>query len=191
MSIRCLLHWLLCTSSTFIGVISFKFTSTRNFGTTSQQTRLSMIDTRIGSMLTLSRFMIEEARSNPELQELESLMTSIQIASKTISELIARAGTIDLCGNTVSISTNTSNLYDAASMVLKNSLRFTGKLGILTVSEEDRNPILIEEDWNSNYIAVFDPLDGAMNIDVGVVTGTIFSVYRETFSDCLIEYGMQ
>ena len=57
------------------------------------------------------------------------------------------------------------------------------------MSQDDRNPILVEEDWNSKYIAVFDPLDGALNIDVGVVTGTIFGIFREDIKDCLIDYG--
>jgi fructose-1,6-bisphosphatase I len=37
----------------------------------------------------------------------------------------------------------------------------------------DESPILIEESWNSKYIAVFDPLDGSTNIDVGIVTGIV------------------
>ena len=57
------------------------------------------------------------------------------------------------------------------------------------MSEDDRNPILMEEDWNSKYIAVFDPLDGSLNIDVGVVTGTIFGIFKEDVHDILIDYG--
>ena len=44
-----------------------------------------------------------------------------------------------------------------------------GKIGLLAFADE--SPILIEESWNSKYIAVFDPLDGSTNIDVGIVTG--------------------
>lgn len=44
-----------------------------------------------------------------------------------------------------------------------------GKIGLLAFANE--SPILIEEAWNSKYIAVFDPLDGSTNIDVGIVTG--------------------
>ena len=32
----------------------------------------------------------------------------------------------------------------------------------------NEQPMLIEESWNSKYIAIFDPLDGATNIDVGI-----------------------
>ena len=46
-------------------------------------------------------------------------------------------------------------------------------------------PLLIEEAWNSPYITVFDPLDGALNIDVGIVTGTIFGIFKEK-EECLV-----
>jgi fructose-1,6-bisphosphatase I len=36
---------------------------------------------------------------------------------------------------------------------------------------ENEEPVIVEEGWNSKYVAVFDPLDGASNIDVGIVTG--------------------
>ena len=48
--------------------------------------------------------------------------------------------------------------------------------------------MLVEEAWNSKYVAVFDALDGASNIDVGIVTGTIFSIYKEN-EECLVDYG--
>ena len=47
----------------------------------------------------------------------------------------------------------------------------SGKIGLLAFADE--SPILIEESWNSKYIAVFDPLDGSTNIDVGIVTGIV------------------
>jgi fructose-1,6-bisphosphatase I len=53
--------------------------------------------------------------------------------------------------------------------ILHNNI--SGKIGLLAFAEE--SPILIEESWNSKYIAVFDPLDGSTNIDVGIVTGIV------------------
>ena len=41
--------------------------------------------------VTLSRYMCEVARANPELQDLETLMSSVQTACKTIGSLVARA----------------------------------------------------------------------------------------------------
>ena len=48
--------------------------------------------------MTLSRFMIEATRSNPDHADFESLMASIQIACKTIAHLVSRAGICDLTG---------------------------------------------------------------------------------------------
>eukprot|EP01035_Chromulina_nebulosa_P022317 gene22317-28901_t len=140
--------------------------------------------------MTLSRFMIEATRSNEDHADLESLIESIQLACKTISNLVSRSGITDLTGLNISpmdLEDKQNSLYQLSNQVLKNSLRFTGKLGVLTAEDEDQ-PILIEEAWNSKYLAVFDPLDGASNIDIGIVTGTIFGIFKET-NECLQDYG--
>mgnify|MGYP002847393423 CR=1 FL=1 len=46
--------------------------------------------------MTLTRFMIDVSRKDPSLQDLESLMSSIQMGCKTIASLVQRAG-IKLC----------------------------------------------------------------------------------------------
>jgi fructose-1,6-bisphosphatase I len=162
-----------------------------------------------GSIMTLSRFMIEATRTNPDHADFESLIASIQIACKTIANLVSRAGISDLTGlqssskrfdaNPMGGSATTSttglgdsamsaSLYDMANTVLKNSLRFTGKIGVVSPTNEGDQPLLVEEAWNSKYVAVFDALDGASNIDVGIVTGTIFGIFKET-DECLTDFG--
>eukprot|EP00981_Chlorochromonas_danica_P010311 scaffold3107_cov176-Ochromonas_danica.AAC.8 len=142
--------------------------------------------------MTLSRFMIEATRHDPDHADLESLIESIQIACKTIANMLSRSGMSDLTGYQEDFEEafrdKPSNaMYNVAMKVLKNSLRFTGKVGIVPF-ENEPNPILIDEAWNSKYISVFDPLDGALNIDVGIVTGTIFGIFREE-EECLVDYG--
>ncbi len=46
------------------------------------------------------------------------------------------------------------------------------------VSEENDDPIIIEEAYRGEYCVVMDPLDGSSNIDCGVSIGTIFGIYR-------------
>lgn len=53
-----------------------------------------------------------------------------------------------------------------------------GKLGVIASEEED-HPVLVEEAFNSKYVAVFDPLDGSSNIDAAISTGTIFGIFEE------------
>lgn len=36
----------------------------------------------------------------------------------------------------------------------------------------------MDENNNSKYVVLMDPLDGSSNIDVNVSVGTIFSIYR-------------
>ncbi len=87
--------------------------------------------------------------------------------------------------------------------IMKDALRFSGKVGVLASEEEDKpvsvdegitekyrevgyfpkttqftNDVLIEE-MNGKYIAVFDPLDGSSNVDAGIPTGTIFGIFED------------
>lgn len=143
-----------------------------------------------GNIMTLNRFMIEATRSDPDHGDFESLMTSIQLACKTVANALSSQGVVDLGGvRTSTISTGELlQPYDYANYVFKNSLRFTGKIGMLAASEDDEKPAIVEEAWNSKYIAVVDPLDGSENIDVGIATGSIFGVYKEK-QECLTEFG--
>lgn len=51
---------------------------------------------------------------------------------------------------------------DIFSMCLRNC----GRTGVIA-SEEEEQPIAVEETTSGNYIVVFDPLDGSSNIDAG------------------------
>jgi len=171
--------------------------------------------------MTLSRFMIESTRSNPDHADLESLMSSIQIACKAIAtNVVSKAGIVTLDGQEHYASSSSSSrssssssssssgdgslshadagqaIFDRANSVLKSALRFTGKLGVLSGStagdnnskSNNNHPMLIEEAWNSKYVAVFDPLDGSDNIDAGISTGTIFGIFTEA-EECLVDFG--
>ena len=46
------------------------------------------------------------------------------------------------------------------------------------VSEENDDPVIIEEAYRGQYCVVMDPLDGSSNIDCGVSIGTIFGIYK-------------
>lgn len=137
-----------------------------------------------GNVMTLTRFMIEATRNNPDHADMESLIASIQMACKTIANLVSRAGISDLTGlqaggSSINIQGEEQKKLDVISNnVLKNALRFTGKLGVIASEEED-HPVLVEEAYNSKYIAVFDPLDGSSNIDAAISTGTIFGIFKE------------
>jgi len=153
--------------------------------------------------VTLSRYVLEMARANPEkpdLVELVSVMSSIERACKTISNLvrtapIQQAALLGLEGDGASINVQgeeQKKLDVITNTVLKNALRFSGKMAVLASEEEDEpvgvdetpealysydKEVIIEE--GQKYVAVFDPLDGSSNVDANIPTGTIFGIFEE------------
>ena len=95
-----------------------------------------------------------------------------------------------------------TNSLVVTNNILKNALKYSGKVGTLASEEEDV-PINIEKtpkyvrgdeklqttqfnsavltDVTSDYVAVFDPLDGSSNVDAGIPTGTIFGIFEGIF----------
>jgi fructose-1,6-bisphosphatase I len=141
--------------------------------------------------VTLTRFMNEVARLNPDLRELTTLFGAIETACKAIANLVKRSqlpsseslglqGAINVQGE------DQKKLDVITNDLLKRALRFTGRIGVLASEEEDEpvdltvgtaaSEIIIEE--GEKYVAVFDPLDGSSNVDAGIPTGTIIGVYE-------------
>jgi hypothetical protein len=84
----------------------------------------------------ITRYLIEATRSNPDHADFESLIESIQIGCKTICNMLARSAVnyeTDFASSSLDNKSNskdgveTNTLYQKASRVLKNALKFTGK----------------------------------------------------------------
>ena len=138
--------------------------------------------------VTLSRYMMEVARQNPDLRDLESLMGGIQQACKTIANLVDRATITGMVGyegggGSVNVQGEEQKKLDVVTNdVLKRALAFTGKVGVIASEEEDApvfNPDAYKgprvpggegkyqkvlADIGSRYVTVFDPLDGSSNV---------------------------
>merc|ERR1719428_40927 len=150
--------------------------------------------------ITLSRYVLEMARANadkPELVELVSVMTSVERACKTISNLVRKAPIASSAllgledgGGSINVQGEEQKKLDLiTNTVLKNALRFSGKMAVLASEEEDEpveaelsnsynnKEVIVEE--GQKYVAVFDPLDGSSNVDANIPTGTIFGIYEE------------
>jgi fructose-1,6-bisphosphatase I len=132
----------------------------------------------------LSRYMMEMEKLNPELSEVESIFTSIQVACKAISKLVKTAsleghtGLHD--GGTNTHGEEQKTLDVMANDVLKKAFQWSGHMHTL-MSEEEEAPVLFAEDVDGQegtYIACFDPLDGSSNIDCGLPVGTIFGIFH-------------
>eukprot|EP00558_Chaetoceros_sp_UNC1202_P003693 CAMPEP_0197234430 /NCGR_PEP_ID=MMETSP1429-20130617/2183_1 /TAXON_ID=49237 /ORGANISM="Chaetoceros sp., Strain UNC1202" /LENGTH=407 /DNA_ID=CAMNT_0042692837 /DNA_START=77 /DNA_END=1300 /DNA_ORIENTATION=+ len=163
-------------------------------GVTCTRTKLSAISPVLDEVcdttgVTLTRFMYEVERVNPELSELAQLFSGIQTASKAITNLVKRSqlpsssmlgleGVINVQGE------DQKKLDVITNDILKMALRHTGKVGVLASEEEDR-PVDVMSmdkevvyDEGSQYVTVFDPLDGSSNVDAGIPTGTIFGIFH-------------
>jgi Fructose-1-6-bisphosphatase, N-terminal domain len=140
--------------------------------------------------ITLSRYMMELTRLNPELAEVESIVTSLQVACKTLSHLVRTSALSGLTGleaggGSVNVQGEEQKKLDVlANDVMKNALRWTGRMGTLASEEEDApvdvrgnkvysNDVILDNE--GRYIAVFDPLDGSSNIDAGIPVGAWFA----------------
>lgn len=141
--------------------------------------------------VTLTRFMHEIERVNPELQELAQLFSGIQTAAKAIHMLVKRSQLpmSDMLGyeGNINIQGEDQKKLDVITNdILKMALRFTGKVGVLASEEEDQPVDLTASSKNkevvfdegSQYVTVFDPLDGSSNVDAGIPTGTIFGIFH-------------
>lgn len=151
--------------------------------------------------ITLSRFMIEATVANPHLAELESIFSAIQTGGKTISNLVRRSSLTGLTGyldtGSINVQGEEQKKLDVITNdVLKNALKFTGRMGVLASEEEDA-PVEVEDDIDErydqnvlveqttgSYVAVFDPLDGSSNVDAGIPTGTIFGIFEDSNAEC-------
>ncbi|GAB5367084.1 hypothetical protein AAMO2058_001199300 [Amorphochlora amoebiformis] len=143
-------------------------------------------------MMTLTRFMIESAmKTRTEGQEdMVRLISSISVACKRIAALVQTAGISGSTGlaeggGAVNVQGEEQKKLDVMSNdLLKASLRSSGKLGVIASEEED-DPVVVDELYSGEYVATFDPLDGSSNIDAAISTGTIFGVFKAP-EECLV-----
>ncbi|MEH0156298.1 class 1 fructose-bisphosphatase [Limibacter armeniacum] len=129
---------------------------------------------------TLDRFIAQKQEQFPYATgELSQLLRDIALASKIINREINRAGLSGIEG-----AAGQENVQGESQQKLDvvADVRFTRALqkggetcGI--VSEECDN-IIDTGNPHAKYIVAIDPLDGSSNIDVNVLVGTIFSIYR-------------
>jgi fructose-1,6-bisphosphatase I len=108
-----------------------------------------------------------------------TVINSITLACKQIATLVNRSGISGMTGlaGEQNVQGEDQKKLDVISNdVFNNCLRSSGRTGVLASEEEDE-PVFVEETTSGNYIVVFDPLDGSSNIDAGISVGTIFGIY--------------
>jgi len=131
---------------------------------------------------TLTQFLIEERRRYPGASgELNSLILNVVLACKAIAQRAAYGALGDVLrtGAAASGREETQRRLDLVANDL--FLRANEWGGVISgmVSGELGAPHPIPERYpRGRYLLVFDPLDGAANLDVNVSVGSIFSILR-------------
>jgi fructose-1,6-bisphosphatase I len=137
-------------------------------------------------IVTLDEFII---RSEKDFEyatgELTGLLRDIGVAAKIINREVNKAGLVNILGvadgaeNTSGDMQQKLDVY--ANEKLIECLKNSGECCAIA-SEENDHIIQVPGVGSkaSNYVVMFDPLDGSSNIDVNVSVGTIFAIYRRT-----------
>lgn len=131
-------------------------------------------------VITIDRHIIEQQSKTPTATsgQFSWLLCGITLACRMIASHVRHAGLADMVGATGEMNIHgeeVQKLDDTANCILQECLGYRGNVGIVA-SEEDDEPIVIEEGEDGRYVVLFDPLDGSGNIDSAMPVGTIFSV---------------
>lgn len=156
------------------------------------------------SRITLSRFLSQYVKDHPELRDLENILLAVQMACKTISNLVNRAGLVysiqhspndEICSyvgdgsNDEPDYTSDGRYYSMkrldklSTTVLKNALKFTGTVQMIVpeakeiAEQPDQHQPGVLVAYDEDNIACLDPLDGSGNADASICTGTVFGVF--------------
>ncbi|UPQ83057.1 MULTISPECIES: class 1 fructose-bisphosphatase [Pseudomonas] len=133
------------------------------------------------SRVTLSRYLIEQTRSNNTPADLRFLIEVVARACKEISHAVSKGALGGVLGSAHSenIQGEVQKKLDVLSNeILLEANEWGGHLAGMASEEMDNAYQIPGKYPKGAYLLVFDPLDGSSNIDVNVSVGTIFSVLR-------------
>lgn len=133
------------------------------------------------SRITLSRYLIEQTRSNQTPADLRFLIEVVARACKEISHAVSKGALGGVLGSmgTENVQGEVQKKLDVLSNdILLEANEWGGHLAGMASEEMDDAYQIPGQYPKGAYLLVFDPLDGSSNIDVNVSVGTIFSVLR-------------
>ena len=125
---------------------------------------------------TLTRYLIEERRRFPQASgDLNALILDISLACKAIARIVAQ-GTL---GDALQADAGAGRPPGRVSSdIFIRMNEWSGQLAGMASEEMAHSFQVPPSHARGKYLLVFDPLDGAGNIDVNVSVGSIFSILR-------------
>lgn len=128
----------------------------------------------------VNKFLIEEQRRNPALAgDFSMLISDVVRSCKAIAQGISRGALASMPEDPWSPNPHDDDHPSPAHLANQaflNHCVWGGHLAAMTSSETTDIIPIPNESVHGKYLLVFDPLDGAQNIDVNVTVGSIFSV---------------
>jgi fructose-1,6-bisphosphatase I len=135
-------------------------------------------------LVTVQSHILEQQMRNPDSAgDLSWILSAISISAKMIAAQVRRARLEDVLGSVgaQNVQGETQQKLDViANDILMRNLG--GRQGVAVVaSEENEQPIILRDDndGETRYCVMFDPLDGSSSLDIAGGVGTIFSILRK------------
>lgn len=147
-----------------------------------------------------SHILAQQARFQEATGTLSWVLSAISISSKMIAAAVRRARLEDVLGSVgnQNVQGETQQKLDviANEILLRN---LGGRQGVAVVASEENDEAVIlrdNDDGQTRYVVMFDPLDGSSNLDVAGGVGTIFSILRKDrrsnrMEDSLLQPGLR
>lgn len=147
-----------------------------------------------------SHILAQQARHPEATGALSWVLSAISISAKMIAAQVRRARLEDVLGSVgaQNVQGETQQKLDviANEILLRN---LGGRQGVAVVASEENDEALILRDQNdgeTRYCVMFDPLDGSSNLDIAGGVGTIFSILRKdrrsgNIGDSLLQPGLR
>jgi fructose-1,6-bisphosphatase I len=152
-------------------------------------------------LVTVQSHILQQQALHPEATgDLSWILSAISISAKMIAAQVRRARLEDVLGSAGAdnVQGETQQKLDViANDILMRNLG--GRQGVAVVaSEENEQPVILRDqnDGETRYCVMFDPLDGSSNLDVAGGVGTIFSILRKDrrsskIEDSLLQPGVR
>ncbi len=133
------------------------------------------------TLITLRQFLLKKHAGDPNLPRIAAAMEDLAQATRKIAYLVSGGALGGTWGSTdnANVQGETQKKLDVISNdVLLEELTWSGHwTGIASEEMDDSVPVRTDSTV-SNYLCLFDPLDGSSNIDINGGVGTIFSILR-------------
>ncbi len=129
---------------------------------------------------TLEEALAALVGAEPDLRGLESVILAIAEGARTVERLTRRAALAGVLGETGEINVQgelVQRLDAEGTEAFVRALSACGRVAALAC-EELEAMVHISDAADHPFLALFDPVDGSSNIDVGVTIGSIFGIHR-------------